>query len=94
MPIEEFIAKPVVVSAIRWTGDNLNEIKQFCNGLARYSSNKLVIETTEGSSVATVGDYIVRGTEGEFYPVKPRVMHNKYDLLKEKAARIVKNLGL
>jgi hypothetical protein len=78
MAIERFQAKPVIIDAIKWTGDNFEEIKRFCNGLAFVENNHLFIETTEGTSRASVGDYIARGTMGEFYPIKPRVMKEKY----------------
>lgn len=77
--IRKFRAKPVEVVGILWTGENVEEIKKFCNGLSRMSNGYLIIETTEGSVRAQVGDTVVKGTEGEFYPVKPRVMNNKYE---------------
>jgi hypothetical protein len=79
MVIKAYVAKPVTVHGIEWTGKNLEEIKGFCNSLARMSNGYLVIETTEGSSRASVGDIIIRGTQGEFYPVKPNVMKSKYE---------------
>ncbi len=79
MPIEKFLGRPVTVEAIQWTGKNLEEIKWFCNGLASMRSRNLYIETTEGTSRASIDDYIVRGTQGEFYPVKPNVMKTKYE---------------
>jgi len=79
MPIEEFVAKPVTVRAIRWTGENLEEIRSFCNNMAFMEGNHLYIETLEGTSRARVLDYIVQGVMGEFYPIKPSVMEAKYD---------------
>ncbi len=38
----------------------------------------LQIETLEGTMKANVGDWIIRGTEGEFYPCKPSVFQRKY----------------
>jgi hypothetical protein len=79
MPIEEFVAKPVTVRAIQWTGDNLEEIKRFCNNMAFFENGYLYIETREGTSRARVNYWIVQGTMGEFYPVAPDVMENKYE---------------
>jgi len=78
MTIEEFVAKPVTIRAIKWTGKNLQEIVQFTNGLGHMSNGHLVIETREGSSRAAIGDWIACGTQGEFYPIKPDVMEAKY----------------
>lgn len=77
--IEEWEAKPVTVRAIKWTGDNLEEIRQFCNNMAFVENGKLYVETMEGTSRAHLNGYIVQGTRGEFYPVKPEVMHDKYN---------------
>jgi hypothetical protein len=37
------------------------------------------IRTLEGNMLATPGDWIIRGTEGEFYPCKPSVFERKYE---------------
>ena len=37
------------------------------------------IETEEGTMKAEVGDYIVRGVEGEIYPVKPDIFSKTYE---------------
>lgn len=94
MPIEEFIAKPVVVKAIQWTGDNLEEIRRFCNNMAFIENDILFIETINGTSRARLNWWVVQGTRGEFYPVSAEVMSDKYDFLKDKAKRIVDSLGL
>lgn len=83
MPVVSFVARPVRVSGIQWTGENLEEIKRFCNGMAFVENNHLWIETREGTSRARVGDWIIQGTMGEFYPVKPDVMSVKYDRVDE-----------
>jgi hypothetical protein len=70
------------VNGIVWTGDNFDEIKAFCGNLAFLEklngATILFIETTEGTSRANIGDTILQGTMGEFYPCKPRVMEAKY----------------
>jgi len=37
------------------------------------------ILTPEGSRPVFIGDYIIRGTIGEFYPIKAEVFRNSYD---------------
>ncbi|MFG2268115.1 hypothetical protein [Streptomyces sp. NPDC048720] len=82
-PIKTFVAKPVEVTGILWTGDNFDQIRRFTNGMASLEKTNgatiLYIETTEGSSRARIGDTILMGTMGEFYPCKPRVLAAKYD---------------
>lgn len=41
------------------------------------------IVTLEGVLVAEVGDYIVRGIQGEEYPVKPDIFTETYETLGE-----------
>jgi hypothetical protein len=37
------------------------------------------VETLEGTMTASVGDWIIRGTAGEFYPCKPDIFAALYD---------------
>lgn len=41
-------------------------------------SQPFKIETLEGTMLANAGDWIVKGTHGEFYPVKNEVFEAKY----------------
>lgn len=43
--------------------------------------NGLIINTLEGNMKANVGDYIIKGLKGEFYPCKPDVFHEKYEVI-------------
>lgn len=40
----------------------------------------LVIKTLEGDSVANIGDYIIKGIAGEFYPCKPDIFKKTYEV--------------
>lgn len=85
--------KPVVIEAIQWTGDNLKEIIGF-TGLHE-SANKwtwkeyedvvkndgLKIFTLEGKMNADIGDFIIKGVKGEFYPCKPDIFEATYELV-------------
>lgn len=53
--------KPIVVEAIKWTGDNVKEISKFME--------------------ASMGDYIIKGVQGEFYPCKPDIFQKTYEEL-------------
>jgi hypothetical protein len=82
--MKQYIKKPIPVSALQWTGDNLEEIKSFCtddNGKEKCFTNHsdLWIHTREGQLKAVVGDYIMRGIEGEFYPCGEQIFNKTYD---------------
>ena len=81
--------KPVVIEAVQWDGENLDEVMTFCNGDASYElmargTSELVIATLEdGESiarhVASVRDFIIKGVAGEFYPCKPDIFAATYE---------------
>ena len=70
--------KPVEIDAIQWTGDNKLEIFDFCN-MSYITDQELRIQTLEGSMIASVGDYIIKGVMGEFYPCKPDIFELTYE---------------
>ena len=39
----------------------------------------ILIRTLEGVMKAKVGDYIIKGVHGEFYPCKPDTFHDTYE---------------
>lgn len=39
----------------------------------------LIILTKEGQHLASIGDYIIKGIHGEFYPCKPDIFHKTYE---------------
>lgn len=41
--------------------------------------NCLLIPTLEGDMYASVGDWIIKGVQGEFYPCKPDIFAATYD---------------
>ena len=84
MNTKKYIKKPIPVSALQWTGENLEEIKAFCtdeNGKEKCFTNHsdLWIQTREGQLMAKVRDYIMRGIEGEFYPCAESIFLKSYD---------------
>ena len=41
------------------------------------------IDTLEGGHIVCVGDWIITGIEGEYYPCKPSVFEATYDLVEQ-----------
>jgi hypothetical protein len=41
----------------------------------------LKIETLEGVMTAQIGDYIIKGVNGEFYPCKPDIFQKTYEVV-------------
>ena len=81
--------KPVVIEAMKWDGHNSEEICNWCKDAyhpvldtARKSSD-LYIDTLEGQHLAAVGDMIIKGVKGEFYPCKPGIFAATYDKVED-----------
>ena len=81
--IEIYKKKPVSVAVLAWTGENFDEVKKFAGDMAFMEDGNLFIHTLEDTDksnhAASVGDLIVRGIKGEFYPVKPDVFLRTYE---------------
>lgn len=84
--------KAVCIEAVLWDGLNVSEIKNFCGDQAiiktydaawkaRVAGVKadIYIKTLEGDHHASVGDYIIKGVHGEFYPCKPDIFSETYE---------------
>lgn len=82
--MRRYTKKPVTIEAVQWTGENRKEIFDFCS-LSYFNTEletgalKLMIQTLEGAMEASVGDYIIKGIKGEFYPCKPDIFALTYD---------------
>ncbi|TYQ19902.1 UNVERIFIED_ORG: hypothetical protein JN05_01270 [Zoogloea ramigera] len=78
----KFREKPVVIDAIRWDGTNVTEVMDFMNwrNASHDDRQGLVIHTLEGSHSAMVGDMIIKGVAGEFYPCKPDIFAATYEV--------------
>ena len=81
-----FRKKPVVIEARRYMGDNLSELLQWACGVSKESADgcavmglPLVIPTLEGEIRADLGDWIIKGVKGEFYPCKPDIFEATYE---------------
>ncbi len=89
--IKRYVKKPVEIEAIQWTDSLGLDIEKFVGvplghpwdkTAKRYDDNKLIIPTLEGPLNASRGDYIIKGIKGEFYPCKPDIFEESYDLCK------------
>jgi hypothetical protein len=79
--------KPVVVDAFRFYSKNdvPKDLKCVCSfGLGESNLvEELLIPTLEGTMKANIGDWIIKGVQGEFYPVKDHIFEQTYELLED-----------
>lgn len=69
------------VDAVRWTGENKEEIEQFANGeiqLSDFDRDVIVITTPNGQVIADKGDWICKDAIGKLYPCSPKVFRMTY----------------
>lgn len=85
--MSKYRKKPIVVEAIQWDGSNLYELSfRFPTAFASliiHNDKEIVIKTLEGNMIANIGDYIIRGVNGEFYPCKPDIFEKTYERVEE-----------
>ena len=76
--------KPVVIEAMQYDGTlmGLHECVLFCGKLVKHEDS-WCIETLEGFMKISKGDYIIKGVHGEFYPCKPDIFEETYELVGE-----------
>lgn len=85
----KYVKKPVVVEAIQWDGKNTNDVLAFGPGKITYTEitgSHLMIFTLEGTMTAIVGDWIIKGIKGEFYPCKPDIFEASYEAVTDPPA--------
>jgi len=76
--------KPVVIEAEQFTDKNkdraFNFVRCTCSPTQDAAGNPtLTIQTLEGDMVASIGDWIIKGVQGEFYPCKPDIFEQTYE---------------
>lgn len=53
--------------------------EQGCGIWIRPSDGRLMIRTLEGDMAVDLGDWVIRGVNGEFYPCKPDIFEKTYE---------------
>lgn len=86
--MSKYRKKPVVIEAEHFTDENKDRCFNFiaCNKAAEFDKDGhhcIEIQTLEGVMVAALGDYIIKGVSGEFYPCKPDIFAATYELVEQ-----------
>ena len=79
--------KPVVIEAVQL--ENLEIHHLMClqhfvglgNDVLETVEDGLIIKTLEGEMKASIGDFIIKGVQGEFYSCKPDIFEKTYELV-------------
>lgn len=81
--------KPVVIEAFQYDGDFKNRDGEYYipqwgidaekEDVLYFDGPTLKIRTLEGDHIVSVGDYIIKGVNGELYPCKPDIFEKTYE---------------
>jgi hypothetical protein len=78
--------KPVVIKAVQYDGNfrcldifAIDEVSHFIVSKDSDGNQCIKIPTLEGEMIASIGDYIIRGIQGEYYPCKPDIFEATYE---------------
>mgnify|MGYP006318812731 CR=1 FL=1 len=87
------LKKPIVIEAKQWDGkyETWLDISTWVdqnNGEITWRSQKdsseLIIPTLEGEMKASLFDWVIKGIHNEFYPCKPDIFAETYEVFNEK----------
>lgn len=87
--VMEYRKRPVKIKALKYTGtresvaaliDFVGESLsiEFSDGWYPFN---VMIKTLEGVMHVNIGDYIIKGIQGEFYPCAPSIFESTYDIV-------------
>ena len=87
--MKKYRKKPVEIDAVELSlstmGALMTQMKEEGHTSAVYSNpparavTGLAIHTLEGIMIANMGDYVIRGIQGEYYPCKPEIFLASYE---------------
>ena len=87
MRVLKYRKKPVIITAIPFidTPEGIEKLSDFITDqdvricYKDPENPKLILQTLEGEIQASVGDYIICGVQGEYYPCKPDIFAETYE---------------
>lgn len=78
--IRAYVKKPIMIQAVHWLGNNVTTIMAFAGDKVTINPDRtLTVHTLQGDVTGVVGDYIIKGIKGEFYPCKHDIFKETYD---------------
>jgi hypothetical protein len=85
--IRQYISLPIVREAVQWTGENEIEIDNFTEGLfvVDADAEARIFDTLHSSWISVyLGQWVIKGTKGEFYACDREVFASTYKVYDEK----------
>lgn len=83
--IMKYRRKPTTIEAIKWTGENLSEIKRFVgDSLLVYEDDIYIKFFRDSFCIVPIGQYIIKLTDGSFYIFGEGTLEENYEVCEEK----------
>lgn len=84
---KKYRKRPVVIEAVEWDGRSgtISPLAPFENATKSpevKADGTLDITTLEGVMTAEIGDYVIKGVQGEIYPCKEHTFASTYEPVK------------
>jgi hypothetical protein len=76
-------SEPKALDIVSWIQEHGSKAKFLCGGQCCDNVLAIEVNTLEGLMRAQPQDYIIKGTENEFYPCKPSIFQTKYTQIPE-----------
>ena len=77
------VKKPIEVEAILWDGTNKESIRDFVGIPYFYigpNGKRIEVLNNGKWNIVEIGEYIIKGINGEFYPINPDTFLATYDV--------------
>jgi hypothetical protein len=85
--MKKYRKKPIVIEATQLTEEAFtceHPSELHVAGVTYYPKERVAkINTLEGEMTANIGDFIIRGANGELYPCKPDIFEKTYEKAEE-----------
>lgn len=88
--------KPIIVDAVKmlscgfaetpeWVTNALSENRIYYSNVFNTNCIKdgFIVQTLEGNMKGNIGDYLIKGVDGELYPCKGDIFRKTYELMEE-----------
>lgn len=81
--LNKYRKKPVVIEAWQNSDENVFPVWLANVDVGREPGGVILINTLEGVMKAMPGDYIIKGVQGEVYPIKADIFEATYEVVNE-----------
>ena len=78
-----YTKKPIPIEARQFVESEVADLASWCDGSVVIddlsAEPSIAIYTLEGTMTARVGDWLIRGVDGEFYPCRSDIFEKTYE---------------